>query len=99
MIIKSLGFSHNGHFYKCENGHTFVITECGGAMQESRCPGMFCGQIREVFACRTLTPSSECGEPIGGRGHQLNSTNMRDDEMEQLSRVAGVQASQWTWRR
>jgi len=39
MIIKSLGFSHAGHFYKCQNGHTFVITECGGAMEESRCPG------------------------------------------------------------
>jgi len=68
-------------------------------MQESRCPDMFCWQIREVLACRTLTHSSECERPIGGHGHQLNSTNMRDDEMVQLSRVAGVQASQWTWGR
>ncbi|KAI8974770.1 hypothetical protein BD414DRAFT_424028 [Trametes punicea] len=37
-IVKAFGFSHRGHFYNCENGHTFVITECGGAMQESRCP-------------------------------------------------------------
>ncbi|KAH9848820.1 hypothetical protein C2E23DRAFT_738850 [Lenzites betulinus] len=37
-IVKAFGFSHRGHFYNCENGHTFVITECGGAMQASRCP-------------------------------------------------------------
>ncbi|KAI0375984.1 hypothetical protein BV20DRAFT_31266 [Pilatotrama ljubarskyi] len=37
-IVKAFGFSHRGHFYNCENGHTFVITECGGAMEASRCP-------------------------------------------------------------
>jgi len=37
-IVKAFGFSHRGHFYNCENGHTFVITECGGATQEARCP-------------------------------------------------------------
>ncbi|KAH9895168.1 P-loop containing nucleoside triphosphate hydrolase protein [Cubamyces lactineus] len=31
-------FSHTGHFYKCPNGHTFVIGDCGGAMQMSTCP-------------------------------------------------------------
>ncbi|KAB5591848.1 NFX1-type zinc finger protein [Ceratobasidium theobromae] len=29
---------HTGHFYQCPNGHPYVIGECGGAMQESRCP-------------------------------------------------------------
>ncbi|KAK0440271.1 hypothetical protein EV421DRAFT_1712588 [Armillaria borealis] len=37
-IVKALGFSHRGHFYNCMNGHTFVITECGGATQASQCP-------------------------------------------------------------
>ncbi|KAJ8454017.1 hypothetical protein ONZ51_g13274 [Trametes cubensis] len=46
-IVKAFGFCkcyelsaiwHRGHFYNCENGHTFVITECGGAMEASRCP-------------------------------------------------------------
>ncbi|KAF9649047.1 hypothetical protein BDM02DRAFT_3095370 [Thelephora ganbajun] len=37
-IVKALGFGHSGHFYNCENGHTFVITECGGAMEASTCP-------------------------------------------------------------
>lgn len=26
-----------GHWFKCPNGHVYVITECGGAMEESRC--------------------------------------------------------------
>lgn len=26
-----------GHWYKCPNGHVYVITECGGAMVESKC--------------------------------------------------------------
>ncbi|THH13828.1 hypothetical protein EW146_g6431 [Bondarzewia mesenterica] len=37
-IVKAFKFTHRGHFYNCENGHTFVIGECGGAMQEARCP-------------------------------------------------------------
>ncbi|KZT03360.1 uncharacterized protein LAESUDRAFT_366011 [Laetiporus sulphureus 93-53] len=37
-IVKAFGFSHRGHFYNCENGHTFVITECGGAMESATCP-------------------------------------------------------------
>ncbi|KAH8997121.1 hypothetical protein EDB86DRAFT_926966 [Lactarius hatsudake] len=36
-IVKAFGFSHRGHFYNCENGHTFVIDNCGGAMEAARC--------------------------------------------------------------
>ncbi|KIK63309.1 hypothetical protein GYMLUDRAFT_72036 [Collybiopsis luxurians FD-317 M1] len=41
-IVKAFGFSHRGHFYNCPNGHPFVITECGGAMEASSCPE--CGE-------------------------------------------------------
>ncbi|KAI0812709.1 P-loop containing nucleoside triphosphate hydrolase protein [Irpex lacteus] len=41
-IVKGLNFSHTGHFYKCPRGHTFVIGDCGGAMQQSSCPE--CGE-------------------------------------------------------
>ncbi|KZV95021.1 P-loop containing nucleoside triphosphate hydrolase protein [Exidia glandulosa HHB12029] len=37
-VIEAFDFSHTGHFYCCPNGHTYVITECGGAMQSARCP-------------------------------------------------------------
>ncbi|KAF9349803.1 hypothetical protein BGX26_011932 [Mortierella sp. AD094] len=28
----------SGHWYRCPNGHTYVIGECGMAMEQSRCP-------------------------------------------------------------
>ncbi|GLB37649.1 putative P-loop containing nucleoside triphosphate hydrolase protein [Lyophyllum shimeji] len=37
-IVRAFDFSHGGHFYNCPNGHTFVIGECGGAMERARCP-------------------------------------------------------------
>ena len=37
MVIKAMDLSA-GHWYKCPNGHVYAIGECGGAMQESRCP-------------------------------------------------------------
>ncbi|KAF9023025.1 P-loop containing nucleoside triphosphate hydrolase protein [Hymenopellis radicata] len=37
-IVKAFNFGYRGHFYNCPNGHPFVITECGGATQVSRCP-------------------------------------------------------------
>ncbi|KIJ51765.1 hypothetical protein M422DRAFT_203039 [Sphaerobolus stellatus SS14] len=41
-ILKALDFATTGHFYNCLNGHPFVITECGGAMERARCPE--CGE-------------------------------------------------------
>uniref|UniRef100_A0A4W3IT70 Zinc finger NFX1-type containing 1 n=1 Tax=Callorhinchus milii TaxID=7868 RepID=A0A4W3IT70_CALMI len=37
MIIKAMGL-RQGHWFKCPNGHVYVITECGGAMEKSKCP-------------------------------------------------------------
>ncbi|KAI0294247.1 hypothetical protein B0F90DRAFT_1758226, partial [Multifurca ochricompacta] len=37
-IVRAFGFSPTGHFYNCENGHTFVIGDCGGAMELAKCP-------------------------------------------------------------
>jgi hypothetical protein len=36
MIVSAMGYKQ-GHWYKCPNGHIYIITECGGAMQTSRC--------------------------------------------------------------
>lgn len=35
-IVQAMGFS-KGHWYKCPNGHPYVIADCGGAMQVSKC--------------------------------------------------------------
>jgi hypothetical protein len=35
-IVRAMGFKQ-GHWFKCPNGHIYIITECGGAMEQSRC--------------------------------------------------------------
>uniref|UniRef100_UPI0037E7DECA NFX1-type zinc finger-containing protein 1 n=1 Tax=Semicossyphus pulcher TaxID=241346 RepID=UPI0037E7DECA len=37
MIVSAMNM-RQGHWYKCPNGHVYVITECGGAMESRRCP-------------------------------------------------------------
>lgn len=36
MIVKAMNLSQ-GHWFKCPNGHVYVITECGGAEQVGKC--------------------------------------------------------------
>ncbi|XP_046562907.1 LOW QUALITY PROTEIN: NFX1-type zinc finger-containing protein 1-like [Haliotis rubra] len=38
MILKAMGFNQKGHWFKCKKGHIYAIGECGGAMQEGKCP-------------------------------------------------------------
>lgn len=35
-IVAAMGLAA-GHWFKCPNGHYYVITECGGAMEISKC--------------------------------------------------------------
>lgn len=37
LIVKAMGLTQ-GHWFKCPKGHVYCITECGGAMEEGRCP-------------------------------------------------------------
>lgn len=37
MIVSAVNMKP-GHWYKCPNGHVYLITECGGAMVSRRCP-------------------------------------------------------------
>lgn len=37
MIVSTMNMTP-GHWYKCPNGHVYVITECGGAMESRQCP-------------------------------------------------------------
>ncbi|CAL8340356.1 unnamed protein product [Merluccius merluccius] len=37
MLVSALKLPP-GHWYKCPNGHVYIITECGGAMESRRCP-------------------------------------------------------------
>ncbi|XP_072237874.1 NFX1-type zinc finger-containing protein 1 isoform X2 [Leuresthes tenuis] len=37
MIVSAMKMPP-GHWHKCPNGHVYLITECGGAMERRRCP-------------------------------------------------------------
>ncbi|KFP69846.1 NFX1-type zinc finger-containing protein 1, partial [Acanthisitta chloris] len=37
QIVSAIGYPR-GHWFKCKNGHIYVIGECGGAMETSKCP-------------------------------------------------------------
>ncbi|XP_040293905.1 NFX1-type zinc finger-containing protein 1 [Bufo bufo] len=37
MIVDAMALQ-KGHWFKCPNDHVYCITECGGAMERSRCP-------------------------------------------------------------
>lgn len=37
------GTHYGGHWFTCRRGHVYTIGECGGAMQQSRCPE--CGDV------------------------------------------------------
>lgn len=37
MIVSAM-MMRKGHWYKCPNGHVYVIGECGGAMESRKCP-------------------------------------------------------------
>lgn len=41
MIVKAMGMKQ-GHWFKCPNGHSYCIGECGGAMEVAKCP--VCGE-------------------------------------------------------
>ncbi|XP_067324423.1 NFX1-type zinc finger-containing protein 1 [Anolis sagrei] len=38
QIVAAVTGTTRGHWFKCPNGHVYVIGECGGATQRSRCP-------------------------------------------------------------
>ena len=83
MIIKAVGF-RKGHWYKCKNGHFYTIGECGGAMQESKCPE--CKETIGGTNHRLAEGNQHAGEFDGSRhaawseGANLANFNLADLE-------------------
>ena len=87
--------NHSGHFYNCENGHTFVITEVRKTLFSTRLhinDTLQCGGAMQASTC------PECRAPIGGGNHRLLASNTRALEFEELSRATGVGANPWALR-
>jgi hypothetical protein len=62
MIVGALGFKQ-GHWYKCPNGHIYVIGDCGGAMQVGQCNE--CGE-RIGGSSHRLLPSNRLAPEMDG---------------------------------
>ncbi|EPY88320.1 NFX1-type zinc finger-containing protein 1 [Camelus ferus] len=65
QIVKAMGFPR-GHWFKCPNGHIYVISDCGGAMQRSTCP-----DCKEVIGGinHTLERSNQLASEMDGAQH------------------------------
>ena len=103
MICSAMGFAGKGHWYKCQNGHIYCITECGGATETSKC--LECkSDIGELLSrncvnfqifvffncCVTLHYISiYCYVFIlGGTSHRLLEDNRIASEMDGVTRPA-----------
>ncbi|XP_041334664.1 NFX1-type zinc finger-containing protein 1 isoform X2 [Pyrgilauda ruficollis] len=65
QIVTAIGCPR-GHWFKCKNGHIYVIGECGGAMQKSTCP-----ECHEVIGGtnHTLDSSNSLAPEMDGATH------------------------------
>lgn len=91
-IIKALDMKQ-GHWFKCPNGHPYIITECGGAMQTANCYecGAPIGQCADLFVVLLREIFYEkfrlccCS---GGGNHSLLASNQFAPEMDGAVRPA-----------
>uniref|UniRef100_A0A8C3MVS2 Zinc finger NFX1-type containing 1 n=1 Tax=Geospiza parvula TaxID=87175 RepID=A0A8C3MVS2_GEOPR len=65
QIVSAIGCPR-GHWFKCKNGHIYVIGECGGAMEKSTCP-----ECHEVIGGtnHTLESSNRLASEMDGATH------------------------------
>ena len=81
QIVNAIGLKQ-GHWFKCPNGHYYAIGECGGAMEESKCPE--CGAVIGGRNHR-LTEDNELASEMDGASHaawsdQANMGNYQFDD-------------------
>lgn len=66
QIVAAVTGHQQGHWFKCPQGHMYVITECGGAMERSRCPEC---QAPIGGTNHTLDPSNQLAPEMDGATH------------------------------
>lgn len=82
MIVAAIGLKP-GHWYKCPKGHVYCIGECGGAMQESRCPE--CGATIGGMS-HTLTAGNTVASEMDGSQHAAwsEANNLANFDIENI---------------
>lgn len=76
MLVNAVGLKA-GHWFKCENGHLYCIGECGGAMEESKCPecGVVIGGQRHRLADGNVHAPEMDGSSHPAWSEQANMAN------------------------
>lgn len=74
QIVSAMGFKV-GHWFKCPNGHYYVIGECGGAMQVSKCNE--CG-AKIGGQNHALLPNNQLAREMDGAGAPAWPTMLND---------------------
>ncbi|KAL3857878.1 hypothetical protein ACJMK2_012507 [Sinanodonta woodiana] len=82
MVLKAMGFSQKGHWYKCKNGHIYAIGDCGGANGEGKCP-----ECRETIGSRDHRLRDD---------NQVASDHRLRDDNQVASEMDGAQFSAWS---
>lgn len=72
MIVSTMNMAP-GHWYKCPNGHVYVITECGGAMESRKCPD--CSSTIGGASHRLASGNTVATEMDGSRHAAWSETN------------------------
>lgn len=75
-IVRAIGLKQ-GHWFKCPNGHFYAIGECGGAMQQSKCPecdAVIGGQQHRLVEGNELAPEMD-GATFPAWSDQTNMQN------------------------
>ena len=64
ILVKAMGLGQ-GHWFKCPKGHIYCIGECGGAMEEAKCPE--CGSTIGGTQHRLVSDNNLASEMDGAR--------------------------------
>jgi hypothetical protein len=83
QIVKAIGM-RQGHWYKCPNGHFYVITECGGANQISKCNecgARIGGTHHTLLADNSLAPEMD-GAQFPAWSDAANMANYRLEDLD-----------------
>ena len=80
QIVRAIGLKQ-GHWFKCRNGHFYAIGECGGAMEESKCPE--CGAVIGGQHHR-LADDNELAPEMDGAAHAAwsDQANMQNYQLD-----------------
>ena len=84
-IVSAVGLSQ-GHWFKCPKGHYYCIGECGGAVQESKCPE--CGSTIGGQSHALAAGNVHAGEMDGSRHAAWSEgANMDNFDPQELARL------------